>query len=45
MHADCLAIERQLAEEGYEESGSALQDPEIRKLLERLCEKYWRGEV
>ena len=29
IHADCLAIERQLAEEGYEEVGPALQDPSI----------------
>ena len=45
IHADCLAIERQLAEEGYEEVGPALQDPSIRKLFKRLCDKYWRGSV
>ena len=44
-YIDRYAIERQLADDGYEEVGPALQDPIVRKLLKRLCEKYWRGQV
>jgi hypothetical protein len=40
QYIDCFAIERQLADEGYEGAGSALQDPVVRKLLNKLCEKY-----
>jgi hypothetical protein len=42
MHADYLAIEQQLRDEGYEDSVRALQDPAVGRLIE---EKYWRGEV
>jgi hypothetical protein len=45
MHADCLEIERQLSEEGFQEAQQALQDPAIRKHLKSLCDKYWRGEL
>ena len=45
QYADCLALERQLAEEGYQEAEAALRDVAVRKLLKSLCEKYWRRTV
>ncbi len=45
MHADCLATERQLSEEGCQDAQQALQDHVVRKHLKSLCDKCWRGEL
>jgi hypothetical protein len=41
-HADCMAIERALAADGYPNVRLALQQPHVHDFIARLCEEHCR---
>ena len=40
-HADCLAIESQLASDGHPEAYVVLVDPVFRAQLTAICHEHW----